>query len=72
MKYYGQKIEYDPEAGVYYAEVYGEYIEEARLTDIKSMVCALVISDGDYAFAFEMKGMDEEEIESIYNRYQNA
>jgi hypothetical protein len=36
MKHYGEKIEYDAEAGVYYAEVGGEYIEEARLTDIKS------------------------------------
>ena len=35
MRYYGEKIEYDAEAGVYYAEVGGEYIEEARLTDIK-------------------------------------
>jgi hypothetical protein len=71
MRYYGEKIEYDAEAGVYYAEVGGEYIEEARLTDIKSMVCALVISDGDYAFAFEMRGMDEEDIEQIYNNYLN-
>jgi len=69
MRYYGEKIEYDAEAGVYYAEVGGEYIEEARLTDIKSMVCALVISDGDYAFAFEMRGMDEEDIELHFLHY---
>ena len=56
---------------MYYAEVNGEYIEEHRLVDIKSMVCALVISDGDYAFAFDMKGKHEEDIEQIYNNYLN-
>ena len=69
MEFYGEKIEYDADAGVYYAEVNGEYIEEHRLVDIKSMVCALVISDGDYAFAFDMKGKHEEDIEQIYNNY---
>lgn len=71
MEYYGEKINYDVEAGVYYAEVNGEYIEEHRLADIKSMVCALVISNGDYAFAFDMRGKHEEEIEQIYNNYLN-
>lgn len=71
MEYYEEKINYDVEAGVYYAEVNGEYIEEHRLADIKSMVCALVISNGDYAFAFDMRGKHEEEIEQIYNNYLN-
>ena len=71
MEYYEEKINHDVEAGVYYAEVNGEYIEEHRLADIKSMVCALVISNGDYAFAFDMRGKHEEEIEQIYNNYLN-
>lgn len=71
MEYYEEKINYDVEAGVYYAEVNGEYIEEHRLADIKSMLCALVISNGDYAFAFDMRGKHEEEIEQIYNNYLN-
>jgi hypothetical protein len=70
MVYQGTKIEYDHEVGVYYATFDGEYIEEEKLTDMKSMVYAMDISNGDYRFALEVRGMDEEEIELIFNRYQ--
>lgn len=71
MVYQGTKIEYDHEVEVYYATFDGEYIEEEKLADIKSMVYAMDISNGDYRFALEVRGMDEEEIELIYNRYQH-
>lgn len=71
MQYYGHKINYDAEACVYYADVYDHSVEDEKLQNVKSIVCALVISEGDLNFAYEMKGLDEEEIENIYDRYLN-